>query len=141
MQRVELSRSGADGTKQAIVLSYVPLLTGEPGRVLSVRNREFKRLMAEANRCPSGLADACLWMAEDGSVFPLFVMPQAHVIADHLLAWGEDRPGDWFTQCLSQRQTADIVAVCENVVGFTQRFESATPSSAARGKSVNSRPA
>jgi hypothetical protein len=140
MRRVELPGSDG-GTKKAVVVSYVPLLKGEPGRLLSVGDEEFQRLMAEADRCPSDLAGACLWMAEGGSVFPLFVMPQAHVIADHLLAWGEDRPGDWFTQRLSQPQTADIVALCENVVGFTQRFESATPSSAERSRSVNSRPA
>ena len=63
---------------KVVVISYVPLLTGEPGRVLSVGDEEFTRLMAEADRCPSGLADACLWMAEGGSVFPVFVLPQAH---------------------------------------------------------------
>jgi hypothetical protein len=60
MWRVELPGSGGDGPKKAVVVSYVPLLTGEPGRVLSVGDEEFKRLMAEADRCPSGLADACL---------------------------------------------------------------------------------
>jgi hypothetical protein len=50
MRRVELP--GADGgPKKAVVVSYVPPLTGEPGCVLSVRDKEFHRLMAEADRC------------------------------------------------------------------------------------------
>src|SRR5262245_30847369 len=75
MRRVELPGSAGDGPKKAVVISYVPLLTGEPGRVLSVADEEFQRLMAEADRCRSGLADACLWMADNGGVFPVFVLP------------------------------------------------------------------
>src|SRR5262245_3033889 len=85
MRRVELPGADDGGTKKAVVISYVPLLAGERGRGLSVGDEEFKRLMAEADRCPSGLADACLWMAEGGDVFPVFVLPHAHAIADHLL--------------------------------------------------------
>jgi hypothetical protein len=40
-------------------------------------------------------------MAEGGGVFPVFVMPQAHAVAEHLLAWAEDRPGDWFALCFA----------------------------------------
>jgi hypothetical protein len=124
MRRVELP--GADGgPKKVVVLSYVPLLTGEPGRVLSVGDEEFQRLMAEADRCPSGLADACLWMAEGGGVFPVFVLPQAHAIADHLMAWAEDRPGDWFMLCFAQRQGRYIAALFPNLVGSVDRFEAA----------------
>jgi hypothetical protein len=91
MRRVELPGADGGGPRKAVVISYVPLLVGEPGRLLSVGDDEFQRLLAEADRCPSGLADACLWMAEGGGVFPVFVLPQAHAIADHLLAWAEDR--------------------------------------------------
>jgi hypothetical protein len=141
MRRAELPRADGGGLKKAVVVCYVPLLTGEPGRVLSVGDEEFQWLMAEADRCPNGLADACLWMADNGRVFPVFALPQVVAIANHLLACVANRPGDWFTPCLFQRQTGDIVARCENVVGFTQRFESATHSSVARSRSVNSRPA
>jgi hypothetical protein len=125
MRRVELPRSDGGGPKKAVVFSYVPLLTGEPGRVLSVGDEEFKRLMAEADRCPSGQADACLWMAEGSGVFPVFVMPQAHDIADHLLAWAEDRPGDWFALCFAQRQGRYVAALFPNLAGSVERFETA----------------
>src|SRR5262245_19806298 len=35
MRRVALPRSDGGGPKKAVVISYVPLLTGEPGRVLA----------------------------------------------------------------------------------------------------------
>jgi hypothetical protein len=125
MRRVELPGSGGDGPKKAVVISYVPLLTGEPGRVLSVGDEDFKRLMAEADRCPSGLADACLWMAEGSGVFPVFVMPQAHADADHLLVWSENRPGDWFALCFAQRQGRYVAALFPNLAGSVERFEAA----------------
>jgi hypothetical protein len=100
-------------------------LTGEPGRVLSVGDEGFKRLMAEADRCPSGLADACLWMAEGGGVFPIFVLPQTHATAEHLLAWSENRPGDWFALCFAQRQGRYVAALFPNLVASVERFEAA----------------
>jgi hypothetical protein len=125
MRRVELPGADGGGPRKAVVVSYVPLLTGEPARVLSVGDEEFKRLMAEADRCPSGLADACLWMAEGSGVFPVFVMPQAHAIAEHLLAWAENRPGDWFALCFAQRQGRYVAVLFPNLPGSVERFEAA----------------
>src|SRR5262249_28590073 len=113
--------SDGDGPRKAIVISYVPLLTGEPGRVLSVGDEEFKRLMTEADRCPSGLADACLWIADNGGIFPGFVLPQA--IAQHLVAWAEHRPGEWFALCFAQRQGRYVAALFPNLPGSVERFE------------------
>jgi hypothetical protein len=125
MRRVELPGSDGGGPKKAVVVSHVPLLTGEPGRVLSFRDEEFNRLMAEADRCPSGLAPACLWMADNGGVFPVFVIPQAHAIADHLQGWAENRPGEWFMLCFAQRQGRYVAALFPNLPGSVERFEAA----------------
>jgi hypothetical protein len=125
MRRVELPGADGSGPKKVVVVSYVPLLTGEPGRVLSVGDEEFQRLMTEADRCPSGLADAIVWMADNGGVFPVFVLPQAHAIADHLLAWAEDRPGDWFTLCYAERNSRYVAALVPNLAGSVERFEAA----------------
>jgi hypothetical protein len=125
MRRVALAGSEGDDPKNVVVISYVPLLAGEPGRVLSVGDEEFNRLMAEADRCPSGLADACLGVADNGGVFPAFVLPQAHAIAEHLLAWAEGRPGDWFALCFAQRRGRYVAALFPNLVGSVDRFEAA----------------
>lgn len=123
MRRVELPGSDGDGPKKAVVVSYIPLLAGEPGRVLSVGDEEFNRLMTEADRLPSGLADACLWMADNGGVFPVFVLPQAHAIAEHLLAWAENQPGDWFALCFAERRGRYVATLFPNLVGSVERFE------------------
>ena len=125
MRRVELPGSDGGGPRKAVVVSYVPLLAGEPGRVLSVRDEEFKRLMGEADRCPSGLADACLWVADNGGVFPVFVMPQAHAIADHLVAWAENQPGKWFALCFAARQDRYVVTLFPRLAWSVERFEAA----------------
>jgi hypothetical protein len=125
MRRVALPGSDVGGHRKAVVISFVPLLTGEAGRVLSVGDEEFTRLMAEADRCPSGLAPACLWMAEDGGVFPVFVLPQAQAIADHLVAWAEIRPGDSFMLCFAQRRGRYVAALFPNLPGSVERFEAA----------------
>jgi hypothetical protein len=125
MRRVELPGSDSDGPNSVVVVSYVPLLTGEPGRVLSVGDEEFNRLMAEADSLPSGLADACLWMADNGGVFPVFVLPQAHAIADHVLAWAENQPGDWFALCFAERRGRYVATLFPNLVGSVDRFEAA----------------
>ena len=50
MRRVGLPGSGHDGPERVLVYSYFPLLTGEPGRVVSVGDEEFSRLLAETDR-------------------------------------------------------------------------------------------
>jgi hypothetical protein len=125
MRRVELPESDGNDPRKAVVISYVPLLAGESGRVVSVGEEEFTRLMAEADRCPSGLADGCLWVADNGGVFPVFLMPQAHAIADHLLGWAENRPGDWFAVCFAQRQGRYVVTLFPRLAWSVERFEAA----------------
>jgi hypothetical protein len=125
MRRVELPGADGGGPKKVVVVSYVPLLTGEPGRLLSVGDEEFKRLMAESDRCPSGLADACLWMAEGGGVFPVFVLPQARASAEHLLAWAEHRPGEWFSVCFAEREGRYVVTLFPRLAWSVERFKAA----------------
>jgi hypothetical protein len=125
MRRVELPGVDGGGPRKAVVISYVPLLEGEPGRVLSVGDEQFKRLMAEADRCPSGLVDACLWIADNGGIFPVFVLPQAQAIAEHLAAWAENQPGKWFMLCFAQRQGRYVAAMFPNLPGSVERFEAA----------------
>jgi len=81
--------------------------------------------MREVERCPSGLADACLWIADNGGVFPVFVLPQAHAIAEHLVAWAEHRPGEWFSLCFAERGSRYVATLFPNIVRSVERFEAA----------------
>jgi hypothetical protein len=125
MRRVELPGSDGGGHRKAVVISYVPLLAGKPGRVLSVGDEEFKRLIAKADRCTCGLANACLWMAEGSGVFPVFVLPQAQAIAEHLVAWAGHRPSEWFSVCFAERQGRYVAALFPNLPASVERFEAA----------------
>jgi hypothetical protein len=62
---------------------------------------------------------------DGGGVFPVFALPQAHAIADHLLAWAEDRPGDWFTLCYAERNSRYVAVLIPNLAGSVERFEAA----------------
>jgi hypothetical protein len=55
----------------------------------------------------------------------VFVMPQAQAVADHLLAWAEGRPADWFMLCFAQRQGRYVAALFPNLPGSVERFEAA----------------
>jgi hypothetical protein len=64
-------------------------------------------------------------MADYGGVFPVFVIPQAHAIADHLQGWAENRPGEWFMLCFAQRQGRYVAALFPNLPSSVERFEAA----------------
>lgn len=81
--------------------------------------------MHEADRCPTGLADACLWIADNGGIFPVLILPQAHAIADHLVAWAEHRPGEWFALCFAERQGRYVVTLFPRLAWSVERFEAA----------------
>jgi hypothetical protein len=87
-----------------LVCGFVPLLSCGAVRVFGIDDPEALRVLAEAQRCPSGQADAVLWVADVAGLYPVFVLEQADAIADHLLAWSEGRVGDWFALCLSERE-------------------------------------
>lgn len=84
---------------QVILVSYVPLLMGEAGR----SDWDPKQVQEAMEEGPSGLADACVWLQDDeGRLGPCLLLPQAAAIADHLKAWAEDRPEEWFQLCAAE---------------------------------------
>ncbi len=123
MQSDEPNPNPPDPTDHVLICSYVPLLTGEPGRLIRVQDPEFRRVLAEAERCPSGQADAFLWIADTDGIQPVFVLEQADPIADHLLAWSEGRVGEWFSLCLSERGDRFVAALVPNLIRSVGRFE------------------
>jgi hypothetical protein len=81
MRRAVLPGAEGDGPKGVAVVGYVPLLAGEPGRLLSASDEDLKRLMAEADGCPSGQAEEFLWLASHEVAEPIFVLERAAAIA------------------------------------------------------------
>lgn len=77
---------------EAILISYVPLLMGEAGRT----DMDPGCLQDVFDQTPSGQAAGCVWLFKDGELAPCFIMQQARDIADHLKAWAEGKPEEWF---------------------------------------------
>ncbi len=82
---------GGPHEDHALAVGYIPLHAAAPGRVVGVDDPEALRVLAEAQRCPSGQADALMWVWDSEGRWPVFVMEQADAIADHLLTWSGGR--------------------------------------------------
>ena len=111
---------------RVMIVSYVPLLTGEPGRTMSVDDPELAGLLRQADECPGGHIEACLWAADGEHATPVFVMDQAHAIADHLSEWADDKPGEWFAICFAEREGRYTAILFPNINASIARFKVAS---------------
>lgn len=83
---------------EAVLISYVPLLVGEAGRT----DLDPNDLSEIFDQTPSGLAEGCVWLMKDDEMTPCLIMENAAAIADHLKAWAEGKPEEWFTLVMSE---------------------------------------
>jgi hypothetical protein len=113
----------SESPKRTIVVSYVPLLVGESGKAMAIDDPHLHEMLSKIDEGHDGHVHACLWMAEENGVFPVFLMKDAHAIADHLLAWAEGRPADWFALCFVEKQGRYVVGLFPNVSASVERFE------------------
>jgi len=104
------------------IVSYMPLLTGEPGRCMSVDDPELSELLRQGDDCPSGHIEACLWVADGEDVMPVFIREQAHAIADHLSEWSEDKPGEWFALCFAEQEGRYVAILFPDINRSIARF-------------------
>jgi len=118
---------GRPNPETAIVVSYVPLLTGGgPNRTVSADDPGIAELLRRVDNCPSGHVEGCLWLPSRsmtwGEVMPIFMMDQAHAIADHLCEWAEGKPGEWFTLCFTERMGRYLAILFPNINRSMARF-------------------
>ena len=106
-----------------VVVSYVPLLTGEPGRTVAVGDPGITALLRQADDCPSGHVEACLWLADGTDVMPIFMMEKAHAIADHLSEWAEGNPDEWFSLYFAERLGRYVATLFPNINRSITRFK------------------
>lgn len=107
---------------RVMIVSYMPLLTGEPGRTISADDPELSEMLRQADECPGGHIEACLWAADGEHVTPVFIMDKAHAIADHLSEWSEERPGEWFALCFAEREGRYAAILFPNINQSVARF-------------------
>ncbi|HQU46344.1 MAG TPA: hypothetical protein PK867_26290 [Pirellulales bacterium] len=77
-----------------LFVSYWPLFGADDDKTTPDDNNELlEHLKADY---PDGKIEGCTWMiwppGPQGVLTPLFIVPDAHRIADHLVAWSGDDP-------------------------------------------------
>jgi len=103
-----------------IVISYVPLLAGDAGVTLDPD--DAPAIVQFMDSLPDGCADGCIWFMDDGVPCPVFVMPGAREIADHLAAWSEGSPADWFDLHVKSRGEKYAVVLMPRIQKSVDRF-------------------
>jgi hypothetical protein len=113
----------------AVVVSYIPLLTGESGRITSADDPGIMELLRQVDNCPSGHVEGCLWLPSRTSrtrkldMMPVFMMDQAHAVADHLCEWAEGKLGEWFSLCLTERMGRYLAVLFPDINRSMIRFK------------------
>ena len=87
-----------------VVISYIPLLTGQPGTFFQSGPDALEELQDYINTLPDGEVRACMWVEHDGVPSPVFVLEHADAIREHLVAWTEEKPSEWFSLALVHRK-------------------------------------
>lgn len=109
----------------ALVVSYIPLLTGDPGFSLDLSKdpdkiKEF--LDAVENETPDCHAAACVWVLKDDFPSPVFCMENAHDILDHLEWWSEEKPVDWFNLLIREQDKKYVIALVPKLNKSIERW-------------------
>jgi len=81
----------------AVVVSYVPCLTGQPGQNATLE--EISKILEQA---PPNGADACMWMVKNEKFCPYLLFTNAKTYAQHLKAWAENKPEEWFKLTIAE---------------------------------------
>jgi len=108
---------------QITVISYIPLLTGRAGEILSPEDFNEDRF----KDCHPGNVEACLWaqISEEEGVVPVFVLDRAHEVADHLVEWAENDLDRWFALCFQERGDLYTALLMPNIDESIRRFKQA----------------
>jgi len=109
------------------IFSYFPLLTGMPNTVFGENVKErTEEIMKSIDDLPSGTALGCIWAVEDdGTVNAILIMDQATEIAEHLIAWAEGEPEQWFTLNTFEKGDGFGVALIPNIKKSSERWKMA----------------
>jgi hypothetical protein len=75
-----------------VIVSYVPLLAGRPGEHL--RGDLIEHLVK--GRVSAPMVRAMYWIEAEGEHVPVLVVDQARAVVEHLVAWAEGHPEEWF---------------------------------------------
>jgi hypothetical protein len=106
------------GPLHMVLISYIPMLVGEAGTTFPTERMED--MLKNLDQLPSGNADACLWFKHniksetEFDMRPVFLMPNADMIAAHITYWAEGKPEEWFRFHLRQKNGRYAFALIPN---------------------------
>jgi hypothetical protein len=89
---------------------------------LAADSSELSAVLADVADCPDGRAEACLWLRDEAGVRPVFLIPKAAAIADHLAEWSDGQPAFWFELCLAERGGRYAAVLVPDVAASVERF-------------------
>jgi len=105
--------------QKMIVISYVPLLYKEAGNLY--RDNMIEEIAKEVDQSNSGRADGVAWTFEDGKSSPTLIMNKATEIAQHLKAWAENNPSEWFTFHYMKENGKYAIVLMPNIRASVER--------------------
>ncbi len=119
---------------KAMVISYFPLspmdipqpyvmLDGDD-KARDAKAARFQSYLENAtSKIVSGTAEGCLWAQnENGTISAILLMNQAKEILDHLTAWADNKPQDWFHVSLLHRDGKFALALFPRLMKSVQRM-------------------
>lgn len=108
-----------------IVVSYVPLLYGTAEGPVSRPNGtrlDPKSVLGMAvASMPSGAAQGCTWVLDNGLIAPVLVMENAVRIREHLDWWSEGKPHEWFDLQIAEAKGSFSIAAMPRLKKSVER--------------------
>jgi len=114
--------------KSCVLVSYMPLLMPEG----PLANIDILETMSDKTYedFSDSLGDnthveACLWTLDDklGSATPVFVIKDAHAIAEHLEEWAEENVDKWFRLVFAENDGKYLVTLWPNLDESVARYK------------------
>lgn len=117
-----------------VVISYVPLFVGQPGVVFAPE--DINNLMKGIDESMLGTAKGAVWTVENGAATVTFVIDKAQEISDHLKAWSEGKPSEWFTCQITKNSGGYGMALLPELEKSAMRMKAAYGATDEEVKSV-----
>ena len=100
-----------------VLVSYIPLLRGSPGKLVDPAE------VAPLLDTDAGHVDAIAWAAgDDGELSPVLAMDRANDVFDHLVEWSEGAPATWFKLVVDESDDEYAMALVPDAQRSLDRF-------------------
>lgn len=111
---------------KVLLIGYVPLLYGDPTDVtMSPDPEDTKRFIKQLpEEYPIKGKKAVIWaMGDDGFPYPIMAMRDAQKVADHLMAWSEGKPEEFFYLSMAFGKELYTVMLHPNITRSIERHK------------------